>query len=767
MEKLLLAKNELKYNPSIEKINNSVDESFSASQELNKLRLTSALDVENIYKIKHVYAIVTYISYPAGGGESFLYQTLTWARNIGLDCVWISFKDMYTGLYKQDIIEEKNQTIFHKVSGDFSIEKLKECINKYKPDILHISGSIIFHAFDYLLSTRIPMIIGYHFWLGLVKLDEKLFNKDIIKNRKFHILNNFYIKNLENPLIQQYVASDFMNDVLETLGGPKIKNVIYPVSLDKEFLTEYNVNAKYVTIINLNKGTDLITEIIKNCNDVKFLAINNEQNESIAKNVKTIRNYINGQFHDKYIDVKEVYSKTKIILIPSDVDETFCRVAYETAKCGIPIITTGKGYIKQLLGDAAIYLTENYKDWIENIRELYNNHNKLLKISERLKQSVSKYGDQEYNFRRLMLRSLKNTPSRNIMIFCPWCDQGLGIQSRSYCNCLLEHGFNVHIFSYMSYFFRNQDKSEWLNYSSIYTSYNDRENVTLDELKHFVLSKNIGICIIPEICFKPLYEKVKLLKGLNVKCFAIPNIETCRKSELINYKLFDKVLCNTQVCQNILSKYINNLHYIGHFCEPIKSQKNILNELKFLHVAGYNSMTRKQTLKVLDSFFIALRYTTKISLTVTFSSNMPDEVLNYKHDNLKIISSRLSHKEIIKLYKSHHVSIQVGSHEGLGLGFYESISCSTPVITMNCPPHNEIIKDYITGWLIPCTEIPLIDNNEALVNAYTFKNEDLSDKILELAMNDYIVKDVIIKTREEVNKWNKEDFCSRLISALY
>ena len=39
----------------------------------------------------------------------------------------------------------------------------------------------------------------------------------------------------------------------------------------------------------------------------------------------------------------------------------------------------------------------------------------------------------------------------------------------------------------------------------------------------------------------------------------------------------------------------------------------------------------------------------------------------------------------------------MGSHEGLGLGFYESIYCGTPILTMNWTPNNELITDNINS----------------------------------------------------------------------
>ena len=84
---------------------------------------------------------------------------------------------------------------------------------------------------------------------------------------------------------------------------------------------------------------------------------------------------------DKIIDrtdIKIVLSMTKILIIPSLVDETYCRVVSEGLMNGIPIIITGFGNIKYLLSDAGIIVDPfNIDKWIEEISKLYNDKKTL------------------------------------------------------------------------------------------------------------------------------------------------------------------------------------------------------------------------------------------------------------------------------------------------------------------------------------------------------------------------------------------------------
>ena len=90
----------------------------------------------------------------------------------------------------------------------------------------------------------------------------------------------------------------------------------------------------------------------------------------------------------------------------------------------------------------------------------------------------------------------------------------------------------------------------------------------------------------------------------------------------------------------------------------------------------------------------------------------------------------------------------MGDHEGLGLGFYESIACGTPVFTINTPPNNEIIIEGKNGWLVNCDYTPLTDNNEGIVQKAVINVQDLKNKMLDIIntydrkqMSDSTVKD--------------------------
>jgi glycosyltransferase involved in cell wall biosynthesis len=77
----------------------------------------------------------------------------------------------------------------------------------------------------------------------------------------------------------------------------------------------------------------------------------------------------------------------------------------------------------------------------------------------------------------------------------------------------------------------------------------------------------------------------------------------------------------------------------------------------------------------------------------------------------------------------------MGSHEGLGLGFFESLYCGTPIITMNWIPNNEIIINNTNGWIIECIKGEIYDNDNSLINKGIINEIDLKNKITEILIN--------------------------------
>jgi hypothetical protein len=703
--------------------------------------------IEAIDKIKPRCLIISHLGYPMGGGESYLFETAKILSESGIDVFWASFYHPDMTKYEDSLYFET--PFYHdlRISEPFNENTLNNIIYEVSPSFIHSQGASNSLVIDVATKKNLNALIGYHFWLGLINLNEKTFHKHIVKNIKNHSISN--PETIASKYIHKYVASNFMLDVYRQLGGKENVDVIYPIPSQSHFLCE-SYNPEYILQINLHpfKGGEIFHDCIYHLgNQLPFLGVMTEDlTNPFYEKIRALSLKRSKVKISKYGKVKDHYSKAKLLLLPTLADETFCRVAYEATLNKIPVISTENGNLKYIYGDTGFFLGENSNEWVNVIPKLFYSNNALNRIAneqyKRLKGLFT--NDQKNRFLEVAHYLIQNSKERNIGLFGLWGDTGLGYLMKIYAKCLNNLGYRIHIFSFQSYAtinksLKDQVKNEdWNNLpyiSSIYYSFNHREEVTDYEILQFIEVNSIGKMFFIEICWEKNWQRIFSLQNENLKIFGVPMIECVIDREVENHnRLFKTLACNKHSEEILKKSGVNNISYIGHgFGEADDNLKNkkIVSlkkskKINFVHVAGHNPIVRKNTSKIIDSFIIASKH--KSNITLTIYSKIPIKQFYDKKipSNIKIIDSSSERNLITNAYKKAHVSIQVPSHEGLGLGFYESLSSYTPVITLKHKPHSEIVLNNLTGWTIDSGEEPMKDNVNGLVTSSNFEIEDLA-----------------------------------------
>jgi glycosyltransferase involved in cell wall biosynthesis len=130
---------------------------------------------------------------------------------------------------------------------------------------------------------------------------------------------------------------------------PKIPSiVVHPPIIAERYRT---TRGKKVTLVNLfeSKGQDLFYKLVETMPDVEFLAVEGGYGTQIVKEFPNLEHFENN------FDIREAYSKTKIILMPSTY-ESYGRVACEALASGIPSIVSNTDGLKEALGDAGTFV---------------------------------------------------------------------------------------------------------------------------------------------------------------------------------------------------------------------------------------------------------------------------------------------------------------------------------------------------------------------------------------------------------------------------
>lgn len=722
---------------------------------INYTELNFELPVKNK---KRILSLVEWAYPPFGGGENWILNIHKILFENNFENFIICFSDPFKNIYYEKIklIDLNYVKIIQMPKNLLEIIKL---IKHISPDIINHQG--VYREFYMSISNilEIPFLTGFCFWQNIIEFNGNNLNVNMINNNNLQKTNEF---DIILKYSYTYSCSDFVNDIIYKLYEKKL-DVIETISLEEDFLIDRENHdlKKYVTLINChyNKGGYLIDYLCNNLNiniPLQFIYTENDPDVSLdyVSDLISRRNRINNIniLIIEKIDIRIIYKKTKIILIPSICDETFCRVGYEAMINKIPIISSTNGNLKYLLKDYAIFIdNQNTELWNDIIEKTYfdkdimnifslkdNNYLSKEYIEKKILDKINNIHISKYNF-----------CEKNIGLIIPWADQGLGIQGREYYITLKKLGYIPCILSFRPYhatyenIYLQTDKNEW-NYENIMYNDNYRETLTYEDILTFIHKYNLKKIIIIEATYQNIFNISFFLKILKIEIFLVINLECVRLEELRYHKIYDKIITNNNASQKIMSKIFNdqkNIFNLGfhlnhpYFKKIIKEKRSNINKLKFFCLGGLNSITRKNIDIIIITFFNIFKENIYLDweLHVYIQGvEIPDIVKLYSSNNIIYHLNSLSYKSIVSIYTENDIFIHMGSHEGLGLGFYESLYCGTPIITMNWIPNNEIIKDKINGWIIDCNFGEIHDNNNSLLNKGIINEKNLKEKIIEI-----------------------------------
>jgi len=735
------------------------------------MRLISDKDYE-----KPIYLVLAEWGYPPfGGGECWLIDTMKWMTERGFSCYYIYFSDHS----KNKVFDRIN--IISSQYGYFiqfppQTLQLLKFIKLLNPTVISNQG---LNRMKYMKIANVlekPFITGFCFWHDLLQMSDTpgdVFNQNMINKT---LVGDENFKVIYNNSAACYVCGQFVGDIVKKVHNIDL-NVINTIADESHYQIDNQENNIYVTVVNICglKGGYILEDIINNTSkSIPFYLIDSQNSaDNVNQRLEQLiisRNSVESVksiYHKGSVpDIKAIYKKTKILLIPSLVDETFCRVAYEGMMNGIPILSTRNGNLKYLMDGYADFLDEDPKQWSSKINQIYADDD-YLNMMRRRQKSIDRQADKN-KFEEQIYQSIANKSSdyfnvNNIGIFCPWADQGLGIQCREYYDILHKNGYNVSIFSFKPYHSTKEnprmqtDYAEW-DYKNIYYTKSLREEVSIEEFLDYIHQYKIKKIIIVETCYNKIFEIAKLCKLLSIQVIGIPNLETMRYSEVYKHHIFDKIVCNNTMTYDILSKYFpRKVDLLGFriLNKNFANKKHLQGDHNSLFCCGgLNALTRKNIDKVMEAFK-ELEIEKKIKnfkLYVYIQGvEVPQNINKYASDNIIIKVGAKSYKEIAQLYKDHDIFVHMGDHEGLGLGFYESLACGTPVFTIDTPPNNEIIKEGHNGWLVKCDYGKLTDNNEGIVKKAMISSRDIKSKLTQI-INGYNRQEMHISTIKDYIK---------------
>lgn len=352
-----------------------------------------------------------------------------------------------------------------------------------------------------------------------------------------------------------------------------------------------------------------------------------------------------------------------------------------------------------------------------------------------------------------------NKCEKNIAIFGPFCDQGLGIQMREYYHFLNKNNYKVFIFSHEPFFAKKSDNSEWLGYNVFYSKFK-RDNPNKEEIIDFVFKNKIKILIIPEICYSYIFFTIKYFKMCGVKIIAPMNIETLRYNEGCFFSDIDVIAANNYSSYLILKSIFGEKVKLLEFNNFYMKKSNFVNSNDFYHFGcfgGLNSIVRKNINNIYDLFFKIKNKKFKLNIYIQGNFNENDKLNLLPTENINILFKNKSYKEIIQEIRSNDIIVHLGDHEGLGLGFFEALNNNKPLVTLNTFPNKEYVLHGINGFLVDCSWIDLEDNHLGISRKAVVDMEDFEKTITYILENKKEV-DKIINSENFINNNYESNF---------
>lgn len=379
-------------------------------------------------------------------------------------------------------------------------------------------------------------------------------------------------------------------------------------------------------------------------------------------------------------------------------------------------------------------------------------------------------------------RQVAKKSERVFMIFAPWGDQGLGIQAREYAKFLTALSWRVVVYSHFpakgvkkteppavatkSVLLQRLSSGtpdtacrplqasvdEWcLPKVKVVYSKNTRENTDVSHMIQIIRAEGVTDIMLLELQYAFMFRLACRLAAVNVRVYAVPNIELVRKSEVLafNGPMFFRVLCNNIYTYHTLVRHGVHLSKLAHFPfflmdRPTMPARLPTTTVKFLLIGGMNAFSRKQAGTIIDAFAAVTRRIgreTLASLTITVQDceTVPPAALKAARalSNIAIVRGHQTHDQIRSLYRTHHIVLFCSRAEGIGIGLHEAMQHGCAVLALGTPINREIMVRGMTGWTLAATPQHnmgrLIGNDQMIVPCYSLHPIELQLMIFNLA----------------------------------
>lgn len=607
-----------------------------------------------------MFYIVSFYPPNKGGAEMFLKEIQEWIENDGKECCWVNNID--------DVQDDA--------------------------DIVITSGKQQTHTAICADRRGIPCIVLIQHWKEVYDPITK-------------VVDNQFFKLIQTKAILA-TCSRFLRKEILNLCKHYIPRILYPVSHKPNPLGIAPPRDGYILVPNISKdkGGSMFYDLMKY--GVPLVGISHSKSQLEKLIVETAKHYHHVMVIETPLDQHDYFQllrESSMLLCAPEVNETFCRAAWEAMCANIPVVCNRRGNLPYLFGHEG-----NYVETASDVARMYKSGCKGINKSQFFCPEQGKA-----LFWGMVEDAICLSPKA--MFMGPWSDQGLGIQLKRYVDGTNNVVFSLKCAINNDIVFQSSSL-DWIH-GRVHWSEFSRKHVSQKEIQKVIKSYNVDNLYILE----PSGNIFNELEGLSCNVIAIPNIELVRKDELDLYSRFTQIICHTRQCFSFMKRFRTAVYFPFEFTS-ISAIPRFSKPVKYLAIGGSKPFGRKQIKHVIEVF----SELENCMLTVTWQVKQEEVVSK----NVNIICQSLTRHQILDLYRTHDVVVNLSCQEGLGLSIIEPLELGKPVIATDMPPHNEYVIHEKNGWLIRGTPCVLHDNPSPLFQGKKFEKQHLRETIIHI-----------------------------------
>jgi glycosyltransferase involved in cell wall biosynthesis len=161
--------------------------------------------------------------------------------------------------------------------------------------------------------------------------------------------------------------------------------VIYPyLEIDRYKTKSTQENVTFINPVPL-KGRDIALDIARLNPDIRFTFVEGwpltgEERRLLRQRVASLANV---RLLPPQLDMRSVYGKCKILLVPSVWEEAYGMVVSEAQISGIPVVASNRGGLPEAVGPGGLTLDPDgaIESWSEAIRRLWQDGSYYTELS--------------------------------------------------------------------------------------------------------------------------------------------------------------------------------------------------------------------------------------------------------------------------------------------------------------------------------------------------------------------------------------------------